>query len=259
MNPSQADKYGKKLIGEPLFKMNFMFKRTTLNYRLIIGLFGWFYILGLLLGCQTRASVTEPTSDPIRLKKVLVLPFNDVTQMSASTTDTRCPVGGRVFMTGEVEANASHHLTDQTIDLLKRHTDYNIVLDQLGGDLLTALYSGSQSAAAAKQLLADKGRATDTDAVLVGFVYRFRQRVGQGYGAKSPASVAFDMHLIRVADSRNIWSAHFNETQKSLGDNLFRLGSFISRGGRWLTAEELADSGLEEIIEKFPKSVWPEP
>jgi hypothetical protein len=156
-------------------------------------------------------------------------------------------------MTGEVAAGAASYLTDQSIDLLKRDTNYEIVLDRLRGGSLTALYSSNQTTAAAKQLLADKGRENDTDVVLVGFVYRFRERVGKGYGAESPASVAFDMHLIRVADMRTIWSAHFNETQKSLGDNLFRLGSFISRGGRWLTAEELADSGLEDIFEKFPK------
>jgi hypothetical protein len=225
-----------------------------LNHYLIKGLFCWLIALVLLYGCQTRASVTEPPSDPISFNKILVLPFNDVTLMSVSTTDTRCPVGGRVFMTGEVEAGAADFLTEQSIDLLKRHTDYQIVRERLRGGSLTALYSANQTTVDAKQLLADKGHEMDADVVLVGFVYRFRERVGKGYGAESPASVAFDIHLIRVADVRTIWSAHFNETQKSLGDNLFRLGSFISRGGRWLTAEELADSGLEEIFEKFPKA-----
>ena len=228
-------------------------KSNYLNHRFIVLTFGLLYGLGLLWSCQTGASVTEPAFEPIRLKKIMVLRFNDVTRTSAGATDSQCPVDGRVFMTGKVERDAAGYLTHQTIDLLRRRTDYEILPDRLGDDLLTTLYSGRQSTAAAKQLLADKGHNKDADAVLVGFVYRFRQRVGKKYGAESPPSVAFDLHLIRVADSRNIWSAHFNETQESLGDNLFRLGSFFSRGGRWLTAEELADSGLEEIIEKFPK------
>ena len=209
--------------------------------------------LGSVGGCQTRATVTEPSSETIRLNKIMVLRYIDVTRVSASATGTRSPVGGRVFMTGRVEATAAHYLTEQTVDLLKRHTDYEIIPGRVTDDQQAALFTGNQSTAAAQKLLADKGRNNDTDAVLVGFVYRFRERVGKGYGAESPASVAFEMHLIRVADSRNIWSAHFNETQKSLGDDLFRLGSFISRGGRWLTAEDLADSGLEEILEKFPR------
>ena len=243
-----------KWILKSVFKLNQMPKSIFLNHRLIFLILGVLYVFGLVGGCQTRASVTEPASETISFKKIMVLRFIDVTRMSARATDTRCPVGGRVFMTGKVEDAAAIYLTGQAIDLLKRHTDYEIVPGRVSDDLLGALFTGNQSTAVARNLLADKGRNKDTDAVLVGFVYRFRDRVGKGYGAESPASVAFDMHLIRVADSRNIWTAHFNETQKSLGDNLFRLGSFISRGGRWLTAEELADSGLDEIIEKFPKN-----
>jgi hypothetical protein len=233
--------------------MHLMLKTNFLNYRLIVGLLGWFLVLGLLTGCQTRAYVTEQPSDPIRFKKVLVLPFSDASLMSDITADTRCPVCGRVLITGEVKAGAAGFLTDQSIDLLKRHTDHKIVRDRLRGGSLTALYSANQSTVAAQQLLAEKGRENDTDVVLVGLVYRFRERVGKGYGVETPASVAFDIHLIRVADKRTIWSAHFNETQQSLGDNLFQLGSFLRRGGRWLTAEELATSGLEEIFKKFPK------
>ncbi len=78
--------------------------------------------------------------------------------------------------------------------------------------------------------MADRGRRHGADGVLVGFVYRYKERVGKAYGVESPASVAFDIHLIRVADGRTIWSAHFDETQQSLGDNLFKLGSFSLAG-----------------------------
>jgi len=222
---------------------------NSLNHFLKIGLMGWLYVFALLYGCQTGAYVTEQPSDPISVKKILVLPFNDASLMSANTADMRCPVCGRVFITGDIEAGAAGFLTDQSIDLLKRHTDHQIIR----GDALMALISANQTTVAAKERLAAKGRENDTDVVLVGFVYRFKDRVGKAYGVESPASVAFDMHLIRVAGSRTIWSAIFDETQESLGDNLFRLGSFLSRGGRWLTAEELATSGLEEIFKKFPK------
>ena len=208
-------------------------------------------IMVLLYGCGTKVHVTESPSERVEFKKILVLPFQDVIMISG---DTRCPVCGRVFFTEEVADGAANFLTDQSIALLSRHTDYQLVFERLTMGSLAALYSENQTTVAAKKALAAKGRENDADVVLVGFVYRFRERLGKGYGAESPASVAFDMHLIRVADSRLIWSAHFNETQKSLGDNLFNLGSFLSRGGRWVTAEELALSGLEEIFEKFPKS-----
>ena len=226
-----------------------MLKLEFLNYFLRIGLMLGLTVLGPFYGCQTSVYVTESQSDPIRFKKVLVLPFNDARLLSDNNTDTRCPVCGRVFLTGDIKAGAARFLTDKSIDLLERYTDHQIVR----GGPLRALNSASLTTAAARERLADEGRENDTHVVLVGYVYRFKERVGKAYGVESPASVAFEMHLVSVADSRIIWSASFDETQESLGDNLFRLGSFISRGGRWLTAEELATSGLEKIFEKFPK------
>ena len=226
-----------------------MFEKRSLTNRLTTSLICIISILVLLYGCGTKVHVTEESSEQVEFKKILVLPFQDVTMISG---DTRCPVCGRVFIAGEVADGAANFLTDESIALLSRHTDYQLVFERLTAGSLAALYSANQTTVAAKKALADKGRENGTDVVLVGFVYRFRERLGQGYGVESPASVAFGMHLIRVADSRLIWSAHFDETQKSLGDNLFNLGSFLSRGGRWVTAEELALSGLEEIFEKFP-------
>ena len=220
----------------------------SMMFRLIC----WIFILGLNYGCQTKAYVTKASSEQVKFKKILVLPFKDVTMISGNAVDTRCPVCGRVFITGEVADGAANFLTDQFIALLGRHTDYQLVFERLTAGSLAALYSANQTTVAAKKALAGEGRENGADVVLVGFVYRFRERLGTGYGVESPASVAFGMHLIRVADSRLIWSAHYDETQKSLGDNLFNLGSFLSRGGRWVTAEELATSGLEEIFEKFP-------
>ena len=216
---------------------------------------GVFCMLALFYGCQTPVYVSEAQLDQVAFNKILILPFYDVSKNSGETIDTRCPVCGQVFLAGEVADGAAKFLTDQSIAWFKHHTDYQLVsVRRVKKGSLTALYSANQTTVEAKKALSDMGRDQDADVVLLGFVYRYRERVGKGYGVESPASVAFAMHLIRVTDGRTIWSAHFRETQKSLGDNLFKLGSFLSRGGRWLTAEELATSGLEKIFEKFPKS-----
>jgi hypothetical protein len=209
-------------------------------------------ILGLFFGCQSPVHVSEPPSVPLNFEKILVLPFKDASMTGGESLDSRCPVCGRVFIPGEVADDAARFLTGQLVSRLKRHTNYQIVYTGLTTASLTALYSANETTVAAKNL-ADRGRRHDADGVLVGFVYRYKERVGKAYGVESPASVAFDIHLIRVTDGRTIWTAHFDETQQSLGDNLFQFGSFLSRGGRWVTAEELAKSGLEKIIEKFPK------
>jgi len=230
-----------------------MFHGKLLSNRILFGFICWIFILGLFYGCQTQVYVSEPTAEQVKFKKILVLPFNDPSMMSEDTMDTRCPVCGRVFIAGEAADGAANFLTDQSIALLKQHTGYQVVLEPPTRGSLAALYSAGQTPGATQRALADKGRDNDADAVLVGFVYRFIERVGKAYGVESPASVAFEMHLIRAVDGLTVWSAYYDETQKALGDNLFQLGAFLSRGGRWLTAEELAMWGLEKIFERFPK------
>ncbi len=228
----------------------------TIINRITTGLFCILGMMALLFGCQTqtRVYVTEAPSDQAKFNKILVLSFKDLNVMSGDTTDTRCPVCGQAFISGEVAAGAANFLTDQSMDWLKRYTDYQLVSEQFTAGSLVALYAANQPTAAVKRALAVRGHDNDADVVLVGIVYRFRERIGKAYGVESPASVGFAMHLIRVADGRTIWSAHFDETQKSLGEDLFQLGTFLSRGGRWLTAEELAMWGLEKIFERFPKT-----
>jgi hypothetical protein len=69
---------------------------------------------------------------------------------------------------------------------------------------------------------------------------------------QSPASVAFDIHLISVADGSSIWYGYYDETQQSLSENLFRLRLFFKRKWKWITAEEMAISALDELLETFP-------
>jgi hypothetical protein len=76
--------------------------------------------------------------------------------------------------------------------------------------------------------------------------------VGGKFSVDLPASVTFDMILINVADRRLLWEGHFNETQKSLFENLFDFGTFWKRKGKWLTVRELADTGLEKVLQTFP-------
>ena len=221
--------------------------------RLLWGLLGGLFIWSQNYGCQTPAYVTQTAPELVNFQKILVIPFKDMTGISGNSMDIRCPVCGRVFITGEVSDNAVDFLTARATALLRRHTQYQLVLESLTDIAPDQLYSANPMTNAARQALVEKGRKNNADVVMLGLVYRFRERVGTGYSAESPASVAFGIHLIRVSDGRTIWSANFNETQKSLGEDLFQLGAFLSRGGRWVTAEELAASGLEEIFKKFPK------
>ena len=96
------------------------------------------------------------------------------------------------------------------------------------------------------------GHELQAEAVLAGKVYRFIDREGTGYSVNSAASVAFEMVLIRVSNGQIVWSGNFDETQQSLFENLFQIKTFVRRGARWITAEELAVEGLDKLFQTFP-------
>ena len=92
------------------------------------------------------------------------------------------------------------------------------------------------------------GELVFADAVMVGRVLRFRERIGDDWGVKSPASVAFVLDLIDVRRGDVIWSARFDETQKALSENIFGLGDIGQRGVRWLSAEQLMMDGVKKAV-----------
>ena len=96
------------------------------------------------------------------------------------------------------------------------------------------------------------GRELNADFVFLGYLFRFEERVGSPLGVDRPASVGFDLHLVRVRDSKVVWTGKFDETQRPLSDDLLKIGSFFRRGAKWLTAGELASAGMGEVLRELP-------
>jgi len=96
------------------------------------------------------------------------------------------------------------------------------------------------------------GKTLNVDFILVGFVFRFEERIGSHIGAERPASVGFDVHLIRLKDEKMVWVGKFDETQRPLSENLLKMGDFVRRKASWLTAEELSSVGMDEMLKRFP-------
>ena len=92
------------------------------------------------------------------------------------------------------------------------------------------------------------GEMVYADAVMIGRVQRYRERVGNELGVKSPASVAFVLDLIDVRRGDVIWSARFDETQKPLSENIMAIGDIGQRGIKWLTADQLMQDGVKKAV-----------
>jgi hypothetical protein len=100
------------------------------------------------------------------------------------------------------------------------------------------------------------GEMVYADAVMTGRIQRYRERVGEEWGAKSPASVAFVLDLVDVRRGDIIWSARFDETQKPLSENIFALGDITKRGVKWLSAEQLTADGVRKAISQLHQALF---
>ena len=88
-------------------------------------------------------------------------------------------------------------------------------------------------------------------AVVIGMVTRWRERQGSGAGAKQPASIAFEVSLHEAPSGRRLWTGRFDETQKSMTESIFRARQYPGAGTRWLSAEEFARWGAEEVAKSM--------
>ena len=202
--------------------------------------------------------VKENIPPPFGIKKILIFPFKDMSAVYGGNVNTRCQLCGNIFMTGKVAEGADRMLTEQLFVFLKDRKDIKLIPTSQAQGVLSDLLSGNKNSLSERNLLIETGRVLDADAIMAGYIYRFRERIGTKYSVDLPASVAFDIHLIRIADGRLLWSRHFDETQRSLSENLFQLGTFLKRKARWITAQEMAVSGMENILKSFKPEEYSE-
>ncbi len=224
----------------------------------ILFYFSFFIVTSLLFACKSSAPVRETAAQPATNGKLLILPFKDMSAIYGENVSLRCPLCGNVFLTGEVAEGADTVLTKHLVSLISDRNDIELIPPDKAQGVWSKLLSGNRgSLLSERSLIVETGSVLGADAVLAGYVYRCRERIGTRYSVDSPASVAFDVHLVNVANGRIMWIGHLDETQQSLSDNLLKFGTFIKRKGAWITAEEIAFSGLEEMLQKFPAITGP--
>lgn len=212
-------------------------------------------LVGLVLSaCSTSGTRPTPPIHTSNINTILVLPFVNVSGLYEQDAHARCYLSGQVMATGFVPDSASPFLTSELISQLEKIDGYTIISADGVQDMIAGMMSDNdKSADRFLKFYVQAGQRAEVDAVVVGHIFRFRERQGNRASVESPASVAFDLHLIDVASGRMLWSSGFDETQKPLTDNILEIGTFIKRGGGWATAEELSSSGLESLLQRFPR------
>jgi len=212
-------------------------------YSIAISIIGWVL---LLTGCVETGIKTEQPGSLSGIKTVLVLTFEDVTAAHGEKGMIKCPLCGNYFESGPVPPDTADRLTQRTVDTLRRQTDISVVVHDrtmnVGAEKLSE-----------RQLITRAGKLAGADAVLAGYIYRYEDRIGTNLAVKNPASIALSIHLIRVVDGVDIWSGYVDETQQALAEDIFKAPDFLRRKGRWVSADDMADAGLDKIFESFPK------
>lgn len=94
------------------------------------------------------------------------------------------------------------------------------------------------------------GRCMNVDLLLVPQVIGWQERDGGAAGVERPAAVVMDFFLLDVRQ-QSLTRSRFDETQQALTDNLLEIGKFMERKGRWVTAHELAQEGMDKAVKEL--------
>lgn len=115
-----------------------------------------------------------------------------------------------------------------------------IILSELQGSRISAL-----------EYWVRVGRCMPADYVLVPQLMHWKEREGSEWGVQSPAEVVLNLFLVDAKNGRLADRFYFEERQKSLSENILTAPKFLKRGGKWVSAEELAGDGIEQGIKEL--------
>jgi hypothetical protein len=228
-------------------------KKSFLLRKDLFGLLSLCVLLSFAISCHNRndSGILVPEGK-IVFDRIAVVPFQQIAPESSASGVVRCPLCGLIF-SASTSTGTPEKISERLF--LERVQERRPRFAIIEGDRVAGAYrriSSDSVTISLRKALRDVGNELGAEAIVVGYVYRFRERKGNSYTVEQPASVAFDIHLLRVSDGELVWRGAFDRTQTSLMEDLMQITSFFREKGRWVTAEELAEEGIQEILKTFP-------
>jgi hypothetical protein len=162
-----------------------------------------------------------------------------------------CPICKAVSTKGEILPGSQKKITR----LLQQKMEASETFDVLSLESVEGAVSYWEKGQFEERIIPTSiqiGKDLNVDFILVGFLFRFEERIGSSVGVEKPASVSIDLHLFRLKDGKVVWGARFDETQRPISEDLLKLGSFFRRKASWLKAEDLAGVGMDEMLKGLP-------
>jgi hypothetical protein len=202
--------------------------------------------------CQLQQVPQEDKAVLPPLNKIVFIGFRPGLSPSQTPGLVRSPISGAVFSAEPVSEVIAEDLSGLLFEKLTKEIRLNWVSPREAATTFSQLAS-SNPTLTDRDIYVQIGKALTAEVVLGGHVYRWREREGTNYAASRPASVAFDLYLMAVEDGGILWKTRFDKSQVSLSENVLDLKTFLKAKGRWMTADELAEIGLTDVVETFPK------
>jgi hypothetical protein len=202
-------------------------------------------------GCAPGTALVSRSSSAPTPARIALLPMADMARVYGVGHSVRSPLTGKVFVTGETSPELAGLMTDE-IEGHLRSMGYLLASPEAVGNAMAALSAGEKGALGERGLIMAAARRVEADAALVGYLYRSQERQGARFAVREPASVAYGLYLIDAQSGRTLWSGEFDETQRSLDEDLLNLGAFIQRRGEWIRADQMATASLREMLADFP-------
>ncbi len=103
-----------------------------------------------------------------------------------------------------------------------------------------------------RKLAMKLGDVIGADLVVVGTLWRFRDKGAEADTLEGSASIAFAVYLVDVSTGQRLWRGAYAGTQKALTEDVLGGLKAIKMGIHWLSADELARYGVKQVFRKFP-------
>ena len=210
--------------------------------------------VGLLASCLI-STVTYGQSQMrysgIQVERIGVTPFFKGRYGSTVGDALTCPICQLDLDPDGVAPIADRVLTDYVHEALQTRYSEKVVPLREAQEAYDKL-PRDESKETPLELALKLGKALEADVMALGTVWKYREGASGARASDRPAAVAFAVFLVDVKTGKTLWNATFSETQKSLSENILEAGKFFKKGGRWLSASELARYGVRDVFKRFP-------
>ena len=212
----------------------------------------------LLSGCSFfKGKGTAPEKEAPKPKKdiqsLAVIGFLPAQRPGDEPGMVRNQLSGSVQMCHPVSPKVVDTMTSMLFEKLSAAPhEYTLISPEQVKELFGTRLSTNPIIGDVDQLL-KVAHEFSADAVLVGYIYQWKELEGSDYAARQPASVSFDLYMVESGVGAILWKGNYDKTQRSLSENILDRMTFLRAGGKWLSAEQLAKLGLEDLIAKLPK------